>query len=60
MSKDSNAQVPLVGVGTTFDVSGHTAKCVAIKREGVQITLPGVPHPMMVDFDKIEQAVFGK
>ena len=60
MSKEENYQVPLVCVGTTFDVSGHTAKCVAIKREGVQITLPSVPHPMMVDFAAIEQAVFGK
>ena len=60
MSKDKEIQVPIVGVGTTFDVSGHQAKCVAIKREGVEIAMPDVPHPVLVDFDKIEQAVFGK
>jgi hypothetical protein len=51
----------LVGVGTTFDVSGHTAKVVAIKRDGVQVTIPNVAAPMMmVDFDQIELAIFGK
>ena len=57
MSKESSSQAPIVGVGTTFDVSGHTATCIAIKREGVEITIPGVDKPVIVDFSAIEQAV---
>ena len=60
MSKESVNQVPLVAVNTTFDVSGHTARCIAIKRDGVQIEVPGVAQPIMIDFSIIEQAVFGK
>ena len=60
MSKEIHSEQPIVGIGTTFDVSGHKAKVVAITKEGVQVTIPDVHHPMMVDFEQIELAVFGK
>ena len=53
-------QEPIVCVGTTFDVSGHKATVIAITKDGVQVKMPDVYQPMMVDFDKIEEAVFGK
>ena len=61
MSKEENIK-PLVGIGTTFDVSGHQAEVTAIKRDGVEVVLKNVPsmtRPMMVDFEHIEKALFG-
>ena len=63
MSKEIHSEKPIVGIGTTFDVSGHKAKVVAITKEGIQVTIPNVTndsHPMIVDFKEIEKAVFGK
>jgi Flp pilus assembly protein CpaB len=59
MSKEKESQVPIVGIGTTFDVSGHQAKCVAITKNGIKIVLPDSTDSLTVEFKQIEQAVFG-
>lgn len=55
--EDYEPQAPVVGIGTTFDISGSKAKVVGITKQGVQVQVEGQSRTHNVDFAMIEHAV---
>jgi hypothetical protein len=53
--KDKEPVTPLIGIGTTLEVSGHPAIVTSITKEGVECKV--AKHIVVLDFDKIVLAL---
>ena len=56
MSHDNEPQEPIVRMGTTFDIAGHTATVVGFAKDGVQCRVEGEKRVHTIPFAQIEEA----